>query len=296
MVKTLAERFIGKSARFAAPQARSLGELTNDAIKSLRTATEGSFAQQREFFPEFFKQQAATLGQGEDIISRLLGPGGAGAERATTQAVRAAQAARGVALSPTSAIEEGLRVSQARTGELFQAFGLRQNLTGFSAQTPQALPQFSQLFQGAQQAESARLGQANVQAQANFERANSEQAARAKLLGLAVSGATGGFAGGGGFSGTNAAVGSGFLPGSFFQQGGGGGQGGGFGGFGGGFGGGGGVTTTQGGGGAGAPSGAFNFGGQSFGGGGFGNFDPFSGIGFGGPGTLSSGQRTQAGF
>lgn len=213
--------------KFAAPKPPTLSEITSEALGGFNQALTGVQAAGSRLFPEFANQQARILQQGRGLSESLRGAGGDALSSLFTDKIRAGQAARGLALSPVSALQEGQQATAFQAGLGQQALGIEQSLLGSISATPLALPSFGQLFGGAQQVAAQRFGSEQQSALARFQRKKSQQTARAKLTGLAVAGITGGIAGGAGLAGgaggaggafTGFAQGAGFLPSNFGQS------------------------------------------------------------------------------
>jgi len=167
---------LSKRSKFRTPQLPSLSELSNEAVKAQEAQLIGSIqnldqfggafigaqrAAQKQALPGFFEQNRQGIQQGEDLIQQLMG--GAGL-RNTAQQVRASQAARGVALSGASAIEEGLAVSERDLQNQFRAFGLRSQLAQQEAATPLGLQAFNPGITGLGQLVGTGAGLAGQQA------------------------------------------------------------------------------------------------------------------------------------
>ncbi len=209
-----------KKSKFRTPTIPSLSQLTDQAVSAQRQQLKGGIGNINEFgssflssqieaqrgaVPGFFDQTRAAIGQGEDLISRLIG--GDLEQRLTTQKVRGAQAARGLSLSPASAIQEGLAVQRQQAQNEFQAFGLRGQLAGLESATPFGVQTFDPGISGLGQLTGFGLNRAGAQsgfqAQQQQVKIQQQDAARAAQAGglARLSGGFGGLAGGGGLQG-----------------------------------------------------------------------------------------------
>lgn len=209
-----------KKSKFRAPQLPTLSELSSQAVEAQRTQLQGGISNlqsfggqflgaqieaQRAAVPGFFDQTQAGIRQGEDLISRLIG--GDLEQRATTQAVRGAQAARGLSLGPAAAIQEGLAVQRQQAQNELQAFGLRGQLAGLESATPFGVQAFQPGVSSLGQLTGLGLGRAQTQAgfqgqQQAFKIQQQDASRAAQASGLArLAGGFSGAAGGGGLQG-----------------------------------------------------------------------------------------------
>jgi len=194
-----------KKAKVRLPTPKSTGQLVNEAVAEIPTVTKTIRDQGAEFInAQRYAQQQALPGYfeatraGADAAMSLAGRIWADSpeQRMGVQAQRAGQAARGVALSPSSALAEGLQQAfsqiQFERGNI-DLFG---KAAGYEAATPygvQALsaPGMSELLGVAQRQESQRMG---IGAQAGLYNAGQEQARNAAIGGGLMK-LGGGFAG-----------------------------------------------------------------------------------------------------
>lgn len=209
-----------RKSKFRPPTQPGLKELVGEAGEAQREAIQqqiglqGSFGSQfltsqidaqRAALPDFFRRQQEALQFGDVVANRLAG--GDAETRLLTERVRAAQAARGVALSPASAIEEGMQTAALQAQLQQQALGLRQQLAQYSAATPFGVsalqaeqPSLSYLTGLAFNRAQSQLGVDLEAARTSREESMRRNAAEAALFGRLASG-FGGAAGGGGFTG-----------------------------------------------------------------------------------------------
>jgi len=144
-----------KKTRARLPQQLPIKDLVNQSVQAQQDALRGGIANldqfggnfitsqfnaQKQALPDFFRRKDQALNTGQSLVERLLGKGN---QNALTEQIRASQAARGVALSPASALQEGIRLSQARTQELASAFGLQNQLTNLSSASPFGVQAFN---------------------------------------------------------------------------------------------------------------------------------------------------------
>jgi len=180
-----------KRSKFRAPQVQTVNSLVQQLLSSnvQERIIQSQLGAQRAAFPQFFAQQQKAIQAGESLASRLTGPG---ATDFISEQIRSEQAGRGVALSPASALQGGLRIGQARLGFEQQAFGVRSQLTQLAGATPLGIESsFSGLLNLAGQQAGQQL---NVDLQARSFR-NQQTEARRAATGAALARISTGFGG-----------------------------------------------------------------------------------------------------
>lgn len=222
-----------RKSKFRAPEQPGLKELVDQATEAQAGALRGGIENvgqygsqflrsqidaQRSALPDYFRRQQEALSFGDTLANRLAG--GDAETRFTTEAVRAGQAARGLALSPASAIQEGLAVANLQSQLGREALGLKQNLTQFSAATPYGVSAFQPDVPSLQNLTAMGFNRAQSQLGVDLEAARTSReeslrrnAVEAQMFGKVASG-LGGAAGGSDFMSALKGFGQGFgtLP------------------------------------------------------------------------------------
>ena len=208
-----------KKAKVRMPQPKSVGQLHNEALGETKSSIahqkefgqqfiDAQFASQRAALPDFFKATEAGFQGAFDLGNRIFA--GSPEQRMGVNAQRASQAARGIALSPSAALAEGLQQAQAQINFERQGLSAFNQASQFAKASPFGvkgleMASIGQLLGVGQAQDQQRVGLESSAAMLNAEQqmaANSAQGAMMSQFGAGLSGA--GAAGGMGIGGYGA--------------------------------------------------------------------------------------------